>query len=384
MRQTILILITVTLLFSCACSTGKKESSNNSIDYNALKVIKKEYSGLKELGKITKVIKLETSKNSLLGRIGRVLVDKENDDLVVGDFRNTIQVLRFNKEGEFICKYGRKGEGPGEYVKVYDFTLTDNGDVILLTRLKLIKFSKDGTFLQESRTKVFAEYIEFVNDLIYVFVLHYDRKPKEKKAVLVFDSFLKNIGGIGEYDTRIEKNLLVVTNALAKIDGSLFFIELYDLCLHIYDTQTKKLSRLSIPNNNSRLDDFWKKKQFTRKDDRELNTHLHRFGDILTMNERVLLIEDYNAEEIYRVWLLNLEKQEALIFNQSSLYGDFRVKVKTDLHIDRIPGSYEKGIIGVLDDVEEFNLHKAKYPTLKDIQFKADDNPILIFFEFKI
>jgi 6-bladed beta-propeller len=384
MRQTILILITVTLLFSCVCSTGKSASSNNSIDFNSLKVIKKEYAGLNELGKITKVIKLETSKDSLLGRIGRVRVDKTNGDLVIGDFRNTNQVLRFNKKGEFICKYGRKGQGPGEYVEVYNFTLTNKGDVILLTRLKLIKFSKNGTFLQESRTNVYAAYIECQNDLIYVSVLRYDRKPKEKKAILVFNSFLKNIGGIGEYDTRLEKNLLVVKNSLAKIDGSLFFIDTYDICLNIYNTQTKNLSRLSVPNNNSSLDNIWKKKQFTLKEDQELDNHLHRFENILSIDERILLIEYNNDKNKYHVWLLNLEKREVLIFKWSSLFGSSREKVKTDLYINRIPGSYKNGIIGVLDNVEEFNLHKAKYPILKDIEFKADDNPILVFFEFSI
>ena len=57
------------------------------------------------------------------------------------------------------------------------------------------------------------------------------------------------------------------------------------------------------------------------------------------------------------------------------------LRTKNNLYFDRIPGSYDQGIIGAFFDAEEFNKHKKNYPALKNIQLKMDDNPILVFFE---
>ncbi len=374
-----IIIIVVILLFSCSSNVEEKKSI---IDSGSLKITKKKFSKLTELGKISKAVKLEVSKHSLLGRINRILVDKKNGDLVIGDFRTTKQVLRFNKQGKFICKFGKIGQGPGEYVNLKNFTITNKGDIVLLTRFKLIKFSNKGIFLHEVRTNVFGGYIECIDDLIYVSVLRYDHKSVEKKAILVFDSSFSQVGRIGDYETRLEKYLFGVSGFLAKKDRSLYYIDFFDPCLNVYNTKTHELVHLPIPNNNSKLDKFWKKKYFTQKDDEKVLTILHRFDNIFIVGKKIFLSEVNYDKTLFQIWLLDLEKKETLIFNQSSLFGDYQLKIKQDLYFNSISGSYDKGIIGVVNNKDNFNLHKNKYLILKDIEFKAEDNPILIFFEF--
>ncbi|MCP5045960.1 MAG: hypothetical protein GY940_02240, partial [bacterium] len=145
---------------------------------------------------------------------------------------------------------------------------------------------------------------------------------------------------------------------------------------------TKEIDRLSIPTDNSKLDSTWEKKRIDQDADEKITNQVHRFDDIFSFSDRLLLFESCREKEIWHAWLLDLKKKEVLIFSRKSLYGDYRVKVKGDLFFRRIPGSYENGIIGAFDDSEAFNRHKDKYPLLKDLQFNADENPILVFFEF--
>jgi hypothetical protein len=333
------------------------------------------------VGKIKKAIKLETTRESLIASVDRVIVDPKTGDLLIGDFRRANRVFRFSNKGTFICNYGKTGNGPGEYHNLKSFTITGNSDVILLTSLKLIKYSKAGTFLRESRIPVFAGCIECVNDLLYISVLRYRGNPGEKKAIIVLNTLFSKVGSVGDYDIRLEKYIFNIRDALAKSEKKLYFIDYYDPTLKIYDSSAKRLIQLQIPNKNSVLDKIWQKSRINDNDDKKILSQLHRFNSIKIVDNRILLMEINRANKTYRSWLLNLTAREVHIFDRSVLFGDYRIEDKPDIYFNRVPGTYDNGIIGVMDDVENFDLHKNKYPLLKDIQFKADDNPILVFFE---
>ena len=374
------IIAMIVLLISCS---QNQVDTDTTIDLKDFKIIEKKYPNMRNVGMITKAIKLETNKESLIAQTDRIIVDPVSEDFIIGDFRRASRVLRFNKFGKFICSYGKRGKGPAEYQSLKDFTIMSNGDVILLTSMKLLKFSKDGNFLLESRIPVFAGGIECIDDLLYISVLRYRSSNQgEKKAIIVLNPFFAKVGGIGVYDGRLDKYIFNVQNVMAKKGKKLYFIDHYDLNLNIYDTGTQKLVRLPFPNNNSILNKIWEKQRISDSDDKEILTKLHRFNGILSFEDKILLLELHRAEDLYRVWLLSLENKEILIFDWSSLYGDFREEEKTDLYFNSIPGTFKQRLIGVIDDVENFELYKKDYPVLKDFQFSAEENPMLAFFEF--
>jgi 6-bladed beta-propeller protein len=369
-------------VFSFFCSPGKDGQSINIINFDSFKVTEKNFSNLMEIGTITRTVKLETMEKSIIGSIDSLIVDPKNGDLIIGDFRSSKKVIRFNKEGKFICSYGKKGQGPGEYLYLRAYTETSNGDVIILTSYKLIKYSKDGAFLKEVRIDFSSKHLTVIDDLIYISVLKYRKKPGVKNAVIVLNPHFVKIGGIGNYDSRLEKTRYLFHNVFAKKGKQLYYLDYYDPNLNIYNSESKRLQQLQIPNENSKLDKTWGKKKITQDDDMVIHKTIHRFVDIFSISDRILLSEFCIEKNIFNLWLLNLEKKEILIFPKKNLLGENAVKLQKDLFFNRIPGSFENGIVGAFDDVEEFNLYKYKYPTLKDIEFKADDNPILVFFEF--
>ncbi len=349
------------------------------IDINSFKVINKSFNTLNDAGKITKAVKLETTQESLLGRIQRIELDKETNDLVVGDFRNTKRVLRFTKNGDFVRRYGQPGEGPGEYKDLLNFTLTPHGEVILLTSSKLMKFSKVGKLLIETRLNYLAKHLKCIGNLIYIQILRYRSNPEEKKAIIVLDLNFRQVNAIGNYDTRLEKMIYGLWESMATHNNTLYYINHYSLALNIYNTKTQRTARLKFPDRNNSSDSLWKKKTLSIDDEQEISNNLHRFLNIKSFNHHLFLFEICNKQRLYNVRLVNLQQKKTITFSRSCLTGQ---KTANDLYFYMIPGSFEKGIIGVFNDVEKFNLYKNRYPLLKEMQFNADENPVLTFFEF--
>jgi 6-bladed beta-propeller len=377
-----LTMVVIIIFLSFYCSSDHKSKRENLLDFNSIKIIENDTSLLREVGKLKNAIKLETIQNSLLGSISLVKVDPKTKDFLVADCDSGNRLLRFNPVGKYITRYGAIGEGPGEYKRLKSFSIADNGDIIIIASHKIIRFSKSGELLKEARLDCNATGIEIVNNFIYIYPIRYKIDKGRKKTISILNPFFVKIGGIGDFDVRLDKYIFTFSMHMAKMGSNLYFITEYDFSLNIYNTVTQTLSRLVLPNNNSQLDSIWNKDNFNEDDRREVKNKIHRFDSIFAFNDRLLLSEFCREKNHHNLWLFDLKKKIAKIFPLACFYGNFKEKVQKDLFFDLIPGSYENGIIGVFDDVEEFNLHKHKYPILKDIQFKADDNPILAFFEF--
>jgi hypothetical protein len=151
-----IIKISVCLLCSfvllISCQTNKKKTQEIAVNDN-LQVI--DVDNAKEEDKIllsdlfssVKTIILETKDDILLGKINGIQVYK--DLIFVMDSRRNIGVYIFNKEGKFIRKIGNRGMGPGEYLKISDFTIDEDNENIYLMDCdakKIYKYKITGKF----------------------------------------------------------------------------------------------------------------------------------------------------------------------------------------------------------------------------------------------
>ena len=61
------------------------------------------------------------------------------------------QLLIFDIEGKFVCSIGSKGQGPGEYVSIKDFTFDEKNKIIYILNngRQIIGYDLDGNFLKE-------------------------------------------------------------------------------------------------------------------------------------------------------------------------------------------------------------------------------------------
>lgn len=175
------------LLFSC------KEKSNKS-KQNILSVsIKQNELTASTLFKNIEVIPLETSGESLIKAIGRITEYK--DKYYILDTQQSI-VFCFNKQGHFLYKIDKNGNGPDEYHLIYEMILKpEENQIYLLSPMGAIyTYDMDGNFINKSLLPVGGQQdmIEIENGTIAYWTLF---GPPDDKVTFYNIKAEKTIGG---------------------------------------------------------------------------------------------------------------------------------------------------------------------------------------------
>lgn len=141
--------------------------SEEKVEYNMLNdsVIKMK----------TRYIPLETKEECLIGSIHKL----ESDDSSIFIFdRNNGSALRFSqKDGSFLCRYGAKGRGPGEYVTLAEMSVNKKKKEVCLIdfdQYKLMFFNYDGVLLREEPLYYGFSRIEFFENTMILHTHHSD------------------------------------------------------------------------------------------------------------------------------------------------------------------------------------------------------------------
>lgn len=375
-KERILYLIIFALFFTF-CADDKSKITVNEINFKSISIEETGVKNFMDSGKIKKIVKLETNDDSLIGNIDSIKI-AENGDILVGDFYSSKKVLRFDKDGKYIQSYGKVGRGPGEHVSIKNFDILPDGSIIFLTDLKVIKYARSGQLLNEIRTNFIPLDIAVLDDFIYISHVGFRMSPRTDESILIFNSDLKKIGGLLEFDTRLEKYRYIPSNFFAKINQKLYFIGNYSFNLYEYDPKFSTLNCLEIPSENSTLNSIWEKKNLSESDYGEIKKRLHRFNFIYGFRDGLFLLEFCAEKRIFDYWVFNLGRRKAKVFKYAAEY------FKNNLFFNKFVGSGDGCIIGVFNDNENFNTYKDNFPELKDIEFNIEDNPILAFFEFDV
>ncbi|MEA2005849.1 MAG: 6-bladed beta-propeller, partial [Acidobacteriota bacterium] len=243
MKKIKVLFLLIVTFFLYSCNKNEYKVKSKYIDFKSISIIKSKTKNILDIGKIKKAVKLETKDNALIGNVDSLIYDK-NEDFYIADYYSSKKVFRFDKKGNFVRSYGKIGQGPGEYNSILSFALDSESNVFLLGNYKLIKFDKNGKLLKEIRIKYHSGDIIIVNDLIYISILRYRYVPKNKKAILIIDTNLKKVGEMLTYDTRLEKYLFTPRKMFAKNQDNLYFIDVYDFKLNIFNQKSKEMSCL--------------------------------------------------------------------------------------------------------------------------------------------
>jgi len=130
---------------------------------------------LSELSDDIKKIELETSDECVIGYVSQVICD--DDRIFVLDGRqNLIHV--FDVTGKFLFAIDKRGRGPGEFLNIRTISMDMKNKHIYIACLstgKILKFDRDGNFIDERPRFGFLEYIRFENDLLYIFKQEFTR-----------------------------------------------------------------------------------------------------------------------------------------------------------------------------------------------------------------
>jgi len=181
MKKCLFLLLIVFLFFSCSKrQTGfLPVGADYTIDLDGDKESSMPYSSI---FKKAQTIILESGENCMIGRITELQVF--DDCIYILDGRFAKSMFVFDREGKFLRKIGSIGAGPGEYVKVQDFTIdTGNRLIFLLDEGNRVhKYQLDGTYvhsftIQMPRSNTY--FIQFYDGSLYSSIISWDPGPDD-------------------------------------------------------------------------------------------------------------------------------------------------------------------------------------------------------------
>jgi hypothetical protein len=157
MKYLIYIFIVFTIAYSCKHTVTDTEKD---IDIAAC-FRNDRKTDISEISLHINYIQLETSMESLIGETRQIKI--KNGNIFILD--RTPTILMFDMSGKFIRKIGRIGQGPGEYITIFDFLVSDSAIYTMdRTQLKIIKYDLNGRVLLEERMMSQPDKFAVLND----------------------------------------------------------------------------------------------------------------------------------------------------------------------------------------------------------------------------
>lgn len=377
MRQALLLTL-LGSLFLVACGSS---SPFASIPQDQVTVTRETGNDLSRLGRFVRAIPLETPDEALLGGINEIKLDPSSGHLLVGDFKITKRVFRFDQNGRYLHSYGRLGQGPGEYQGLMSFAPLDDGRVVLLSTFKMLLFSAEGKHLKSVRLKASPHGVQTQGNRIYVHAI--SGEERLRKAVLVYDDDLQRIDSFHPHDQRLDRLPFIARHSLAKGQDALYVSHSYDYRISVYDFEGRPRQIWDLPNSNDDLQPFWtelRQGRLNPKQRLDFFQLLHRPVYTFAVDDLVYLFEVKVSAQLFRSSLLNGKTGALRVYDHIRLLSE--ELHPANLTMEAVVGSYDRGLIGYCEDPQRLNHHRD-HPVLQHINYREADNPVILFFELK-
>lgn len=100
-------------------------------------------SNMSDIIKEIEYVPLETNSECLIAGIRAWSL---SDDNIIVMSEKTM--LKFSRSGKFIQRISRRGHGPGEYIKLYDFAVSPLGEIFVLDggQRKILCYTQEGKY----------------------------------------------------------------------------------------------------------------------------------------------------------------------------------------------------------------------------------------------
>lgn len=213
----------ILLAFCCVCSCRLDKNSNgNAGDYLTINYDSAKYQTIQvDLDKRLKplelsglfnieMLMLEINSEALIGSIDKVYLTQNYIFVLDSDVAQ--KLFLFNRKGKYIRTIGKLGKGPGEYMEIADFDISEAEQKVFLYAdddRKIIAYDYDGKLLNETKISAYGyainrfedgrfltigwgstynvnywdkkgKELSFYKDVNYNFINHQDRRPVSK------------------------------------------------------------------------------------------------------------------------------------------------------------------------------------------------------------
>jgi|Deesub1362B_J571_1020462.scaffolds.fasta_scaffold06052_2 hypothetical protein len=144
------------ILFLCSNKVKKIRNYYPPLKIRHVNKLEREYKSLEikfKLGEKDAYGRLAPGKEFVLFKPKSLAITQDERIFVLDQGRN--QVVVFNKKGKFLYTFGKKGQGPGEFVRPFDIGVSEDGQVFISDygNRRMVVFGLDGKFLRVFKVK---------------------------------------------------------------------------------------------------------------------------------------------------------------------------------------------------------------------------------------
>jgi len=180
----------VLLVIGYSCTNKNDKNKQYNLSVRSLNVTNNTEFDANNFIKNISYIKLSTTDpNSLFTEISKIEI--KNNLIYVLDACGQHYVYIFNMDGSFVQRIGKKGNGPGEYIRLCDFDVDEKGNIYLCDRRKkrIIIYDNHNKLISDKRMPFRADAFNLLNEGNYIFSVQFDSsKPEKKSKVIITDS----------------------------------------------------------------------------------------------------------------------------------------------------------------------------------------------------
>ncbi len=168
-----------------SCSANDKKATVSVIDF-----AEESTSSVSELLSVS-YVKLETNDSCMLGGVNQC--EEVGGRYILLDNVMSRALYSFNQDGSFVRQIGKKGNGPGEYITPFKFSVNESNNtlsVIDIEQQKIIVFSLDDfRFLSEKRLPFYSDNMEQLPDGEYVWYNKISSEVSDSYAFITDEDF---------------------------------------------------------------------------------------------------------------------------------------------------------------------------------------------------
>ena len=121
MKNISILIITVTMFFNC-CTVDKRNILTNNITTYEIKSSGNSFFNWDEYIENVELIPLEMTDQSAIGWFTDCVIDERGIYVFDDQYDH---LLHFDSSGKFLRKIGQRGSGPGDYLEMRDFCISD-------------------------------------------------------------------------------------------------------------------------------------------------------------------------------------------------------------------------------------------------------------------
>jgi len=371
----------------CNLQPGKRSNHTSSFTTIDISETQDNHLIVNEIIKSVKFIPLEFSDECPIKSI--LKLDFYNDTIFI---LSRDGLYSFNKEGKFICQFGRKGQGPGEYILPFDFGIDKQNKRVIIydsNKSKIQIYDLSGKFLKSVKIGMSWNIEPIGNDLFLSYPINI--MGDQPYSLIVFN---ENGDTIKTFNNKLTFKLLgtpfliPVNGAMYKFQDNIHFKQFLSDTLYVFVSKNLKI----IPKyafqgiNNLPTSLLGNIEQYNKEVtnfswvERVLETDKYLFIRLSSYGKIGNMIYDKNKEKLYSVQTNIEDDVQTKQINLSTFFWPL-YKLSDNIIIKQWPAyNFKQYFKDVVSDKESMTI-LTEYSIDNFSQFyqsvKETDNPII-------